>query len=158
MDKTTDVALSNVVGLQFFIAGKAIGKPRATRFGVNKRFLAFAAWAKEVRRIAQVPDGFTPTIVDFVAIRAMPASWSAKKARALGGQICESRPDVDNIHKAIMDALFKEDASVASGLTLKRWARDGEKEGIKVVAYATQVKPLSKEMIALRLSRLADVL
>lgn len=56
---------------------------------------------------------------------AMPKSWSRAKRDAYRGQAHQSKPDKDNLEKAIQDALCKNDAHVWDSRTTKRWADVG---------------------------------
>ena len=62
-----------------------------------------------------------PIIMDVVAVRKMPKSWSLKKQDALFGRVCMTTPDYDNIAGALADTLFADDSGVVSGVTTKLW-------------------------------------
>ena len=56
----------------------------------------------------------------------MPASWSEAKRVRQDGQPHQQRPDIDNLLKALMDAIYEDDAGIWHiGGAQKRWARDG---------------------------------
>lgn len=56
----------------------------------------------------------------------MPASWSKKKRRAMNGAPHQQKPDVDNLTKALLDALCEEDSFVWQIERMeKRWAEVG---------------------------------
>jgi Holliday junction resolvase RusA-like endonuclease len=55
----------------------------------------------------------------------MPNSWSEKKKKEMNGLPCLSKPDTDNITKAIKDALKKNDGDVWWEKAEKRWAFKG---------------------------------
>lgn len=59
----------------------------------------------------------------------MPASWPKYKRAELDGQLHRQKPDLDNLLKALMDALYGDDSHIArlSGLE-KRWAIEGSIE------------------------------
>jgi len=63
--------------------------------------------------------------LDAVYLVPMPDSWSKKKKEANNGMPCKSKPDTDNITKAIKDTLKKEDSDVWWEKTEKRWAHRG---------------------------------
>jgi Holliday junction resolvase RusA-like endonuclease len=50
-----------------------------------------------------------------------PESWSAKKKKAHHGLLHQSRPDLDNLTKALFDSLVTEDKHIASLSATKRW-------------------------------------
>ena len=62
----------------------------------------------------------------------MPESWSAKKKQAMAGLLHRTKPDRDNIDKAICDALWKDDQCIAIGRQEKRYD-DGEGPRLKMV-------------------------
>jgi Holliday junction resolvase RusA-like endonuclease len=52
----------------------------------------------------------------------MPKSWSKKRRDAERGQLHRSKPDRDNIDKAILDTLYpKSDSGIARGSLEKLW-------------------------------------
>lgn len=62
-----------------------------------------------------------------VFVMPMPPSWSKKKKAKMCGQWCQSKPDLDNLLKALMDALFQDDAHIAELSKLrKEWGYTGE--------------------------------
>jgi len=52
----------------------------------------------------------------------MPKSWSAKAKAAMNGQPHTVKPDVDNLTKSLLDALFENDSHVYSLWIEKRWS------------------------------------
>lgn len=66
-----------------------------------------------------------PVKINIVAVFEMPKSWSNKKRLAMNGQPHCSKPDRDNVDKAICDGLNRiawvDDAQVADGRTVKKW-------------------------------------
>lgn len=52
----------------------------------------------------------------------MPPSWSAKKRTEFNGKPHRNRPDLDNMLKALMDAVFGEDAHIFMLSIEKRWS------------------------------------
>jgi Holliday junction resolvase RusA-like endonuclease len=55
----------------------------------------------------------------------MPASWSEKKRRDCVGQPHLSKPDLDNLQKALLDAVYEDDSCVWRIHAMKVWAREG---------------------------------
>ncbi|MBM7346076.1 Holliday junction resolvase RusA-like endonuclease [Pantoea coffeiphila] len=68
----------------------------------------------------------------------MPASWSRKKRAASAGQPHQQKPDVDNLMKALMDALFADDSSVWDFRVSKIW---GETGSIRIAEISEPVRP-----------------
>jgi Holliday junction resolvase RusA-like endonuclease len=63
--------------------------------------------------------------LEAVYLVPMPDSWSQKKKDKMNGLPCESKPDTDNITKAIKDALLKDDSAVWWEKAQKHWAYRG---------------------------------
>ena len=56
----------------------------------------------------------------------MPVSWSKKKKDKMRGQPMQSRPDIDNLQKSILDSLFPdEDSHIWKVCASKRWGDFG---------------------------------
>lgn len=51
----------------------------------------------------------------------MPRSWSQKKKDTMNGTPHQQTPDVDNLHKGLLDALMKEDKEVWDHHITKWW-------------------------------------
>lgn len=52
----------------------------------------------------------------------MPKSWTKKKKAMMLGQPHKQVPDVDNLLKALLDAIYDDDKAVWDVRTTKRWA------------------------------------
>lgn len=111
-----------------------VGKPRQTqrdKWMKRPAVMRYRAYADEIRRQARRLGFEFPKrgiVVEFVL--PMPASWSAKKKAAMDGQPHEQKPDLDNLIKAMKDALMEEDSAVSSyGGMEKVW---GSTPGIRV--------------------------
>ena len=63
--------------------------------------------------------------LDAVYLVPMPDSWSKKKKEQMNGLPCLSKPDTDNITKAVKDALLVNDHEVWWERAEKRWAYKG---------------------------------
>ena len=70
-----------------------------------------------------------------VALLPMPESWSNKKKAALNGHAARSKPDWDNIGKAVCDALFVEDKLLGGGICWKFWCYQGQEQTQITVLY-----------------------
>ncbi|MCP6014317.1 RusA family crossover junction endodeoxyribonuclease [Klebsiella pneumoniae] len=55
----------------------------------------------------------------------MPQSWSQKKRAQYAGRPHQSKPDCDNMLKALMDALYEDDSHVWDCRITQIWARKG---------------------------------
>ena len=102
-----------------------VSKPRQTQSDKWKKrpcVLKYRAFADECRlkgiKISECGDTITFHI-------PMPKAWSQKKKSEMVGVGHQQRPDIDNLTKALLDAVFKEDCRVWSICTFKLWAYDG---------------------------------
>lgn len=100
-------------------------KPRISRSDKwKKRKCVEKYWEfkSELSKYAQyLPESFE--VIFFIP---MPNSWSEKKKKSFEGKPHQSRPDIDNLLKAIMDALASEDGFTHSVIAKKVWAREGK--------------------------------
>ncbi len=55
----------------------------------------------------------------------MPPSWSKKKRDAMDGQPHQQKPDLDNLKKSLLDALFEDDSHIWDARTSKVWGETG---------------------------------
>ena len=134
--------------IEFFVPGTPVGKgrPRAARRGAGVVMFTpektagyealVAATASNAMR-AEAGPLFTGPLEAVLEMRfPVPASWSkAKRARALAGvEWHTSKPDADNVAKAILDAcngvVFRDDAQVVMLIATKAFS---EEPGVRVV-------------------------
>ena len=124
--------------LRFFVPGQPVGKgrPKATRQSGFVRMYTPAktvSYESLVSHAAHVAMGsanlFDGPVSVVLCIRFQtPASWSKKKqALATGGGLWPTtKPDIDNIEKAIFDALngvvWRDDVQVCQVAKTKRYA------------------------------------
>ena len=134
--------------IEFFVPGAPVGKgrPRAARRGTGVVMFTpektagyealVAATASNAMRAEAAPL-FTGPLEAVLEMRIpIPASWSkAHKAAALAGiELPTSRPDIDNVAKAILDAcngvVFRDDAQVVMLVATKAFS---DEPGVRVV-------------------------
>lgn len=125
----------------FAFYGAAIPKMRAGRNGVQsftpKRNMAFEAHIRAIGAVAMAKAGMAPTPdavhAEISFERVIPKSWPKKKALAMRGMPITGRPDLDNLVKAILDALnevaYEDDAQVSDLSVSRRW---GEVDCVRV--------------------------
>jgi Holliday junction resolvase RusA-like endonuclease len=58
----------------------------------------------------------------------MPQSWSKKKREAMNGKPHQQKPDLDNLIKALCDAIHKEDQHIWQYEACKLWGVEGSIE------------------------------
>ena len=114
----------------FTVKGDPMGKPRMTqRDKWQKRPAVTRYWAYCDRIRAASPPS-VPSLdvyaVNLAFYIAMPDTWSARKKEHLVGTYHRSRPDFDNLCKAVCDALFDEDSIIGEGRVRKIWCREGD--------------------------------
>jgi len=113
-------------------------KPRMTRADKWKQrpaVMKYRAYKDEIRlRGVSVPEASAH--ITFVI--PMPASWSKKKRQSMNGMPHRQRPDIDNLHKGLLDALFTEDCQVWDHWITKVWGEHG----------AIIIEPISKRAAA----------
>ena len=103
-----------------------IGKPRMTRADKWKQrpaVMRYRAFCDEVRlkNVAMPEQGGHITFVV-----PMPKSWSQKNRVTINGQSHQQKPDADNMIKALMDALFTDDAHIWDFRVTKVWGESGQ--------------------------------
>ena len=136
--------------IEFFVPGTPVGKgrPRAARRGAGvvmftpEKTAGYEALVAATAAAALACDALAHQLLDgpLEAVLEMrfpaPASWSkAKRARALAGaEWHTSKPDADNVAKAILDAcngvVFRDDAQVVVMIATKAFS---EEPGVRVV-------------------------
>lgn len=100
-----------------------MGAPRMTQRDrwkkrpVVVRYHAF----KDQLRLSCKGHPADPQEVSWIAYLPFPKSYSVKRRRDLAGCPHRLKPDRDNIDKAILDALFPNDARIAEGWIKKFW-------------------------------------
>lgn len=121
----------------FTVPGQAVGKGRP-RVGKRGGFSMLYTPEKTVnyeglvRLAAHQAMAGRPMLLDAVAVTLdiavqVPASWSQKKQRAaLAGEVYPTtKPDIDNVEKAVFDALngtaWKDDVQVVNVSKVKRY-------------------------------------
>lgn len=102
-----------------------VGKPRMTRADKWKKrpeVLRYRAFCDEVRLLGvELPE--SGSHVTFIL--PMPSSWSKKKRAELNGRPHQQKPDVDNLTKSLLDALFEDDAHIWDVWVSKLWGETG---------------------------------
>jgi Holliday junction resolvase RusA-like endonuclease len=106
-----------------------VAKPRMTqrdKWAQRPAVMKYRAFKDRLKMAIGFRDIPQPCKVTFHL--PMPDSWSKRKRMATLGQPHLSKPDVDNLVKGLMDALYTDDAHIWSLWGEKRWAVDGRIE------------------------------
>ena len=110
--------------IRLMIVVVPMGKPRMTqrdKWAKRPEVVRYHEFRDTVRAKIRDDDLSEATEVSWTAYFPFPKSWSQKKKESLAGCRHRSKPDRDNVDKAILDALFSEDCLVADGTIKKRW-------------------------------------
>jgi Holliday junction resolvase RusA-like endonuclease len=115
----------------FVVPGEPMGKPRMTRadkWKTRECVMRYRGYADLVRLKAPAElhtffgvTGGAPYYLAMTAFFSLPTSYSKKKQDRLAGKLHQVKPDIDNVTKTVMDALFKNDSSVARIFVEKKW-------------------------------------
>jgi len=102
-----------------------VPKPRQTRSSRWKKTAGderYYAFKDEIRSAnVSVPEcGY-----HVLFVLKMPLSWSKKKKNAMRWMPHQQTPDKDNLEKALLDAMFKQDCHVWDGRCSKLWGDKG---------------------------------
>lgn len=138
------------------IAGTPVpkGRPRMTKAGFAFTPKKTRKWEDDARVMArQKMEGRSqidgPVKVLVVAQYEPPASWPAwKRLAAIGGHIAHtSRPDLDNLEKAVCDAcneiVYRDDSQIVEKVSRKRY---GNHSYVEIIIQPTgQVSPAAKK-------------
>lgn len=109
---------------KFIIHGAPMGKPRMTqrdKWAKRPAVMRYRAWADSARAAAEGHIPENPLTLSWTAYLPIPESWSKAKKKGMAGCFHRQKPDRDNIDKAVLDALFKDDSGIAAGTIVKRW-------------------------------------
>ena len=108
-----------------------IGKPRMTRRDKWAKRDCVIRYFEYKERLNVALKGnfgvnslFMPHQITFYL--PMPKSWSIKKKKELEGAPHRSKPDIDNLLKAIYDSLLDDDSSVYYVTAVKYWDEEGK--------------------------------
>ncbi len=103
-----------------------MGKPRMTRSDKWKKrleVLRYRAFCDHVRLLGvELPEAGA----HITFILPMPQSWSKKKRLEMAGKPHQQKPDKDNLEKALMDAIYADDAHIWDSRVTKRWGEEGK--------------------------------
>ena len=114
--------------ISFTVNGKSVGKPRMTRrdqWIKRPCVLRYRDYCDRIRSAAgSIPPN--PDKIQVVVYIAVPKSWSKKKKAEMDEKPHRSKPDADNLLKAVVDGMFKEDSCIWSKLIEKFWCQPGE--------------------------------
>jgi Holliday junction resolvase RusA-like endonuclease len=102
-----------------------VPKPRMTRrdrWAKRPCVLRYFAFRDKVKELGiEIPEGGGHVLF----YMPMPKSWSNKKKCKMDTMAHQQKPDIDNLIKGLLDAVYKEDSVVHDIRATKRWAKVG---------------------------------
>jgi Holliday junction resolvase RusA-like endonuclease len=104
-------------------------KPRMTTSDKWKKrpcVLQYRAFCDHLRLLAKVAKFELSPSYKIEFLISMPPSWSKKKKNEMRGKPHQETPDLDNLLKAINDALLAEDKTIHEIHARKIWADKGQ--------------------------------
>lgn len=107
-----------------------VAKPRMTRsdrWNQRPAVLKYRQFCDECRAAGMVIPESGATVLFFLP---MPETWSKKKKTLMDNSPHRQKPDVDNLLKAVLDAIYENDCGVWNIHVVKRWAYEG-----RIVVY-----------------------
>lgn len=94
----------------------------------EKAIARYVAFKQEVKlRKIHIPESNTLIVFYF----KMPKSWTKKKKDSLRGKAHQQVPDLDNLLKALLDAVHEQDCRVWDYRARKLWC---DRDGIEVTS------------------------
>ena len=106
-----------------------IGKPRMTQSDRWKKRPATSRYWEYKDRLniqANLLGFKVPECLEILFVIPMPATWSAKKKASLNGRPHRQTPDIDNLEKALLDALCEQDNYIYYISAMKIWGYVGK--------------------------------
>jgi crossover junction endodeoxyribonuclease RusA len=120
----------------FVVAGKAGARPRAVLVSDNKDTLR--AWRSQIAFEArQAQPGFFVSAMPLLLVArfALPRPKTAKRG-ASGTELAATRPDLDKLARAVLDALtgiwFADDSLIVELVCSKTVCAEGDRPGLEV--------------------------
>ena len=102
-----------------------VAKPRMTRCDVWKKRPVVLKY-REFCDLCRAHKVFIPVSGATVYfIIPMPQSWSKKKKEQMNDRPHQQKPDIDNLLKAVLDAIYLDDQKVWDVHVKKRWGYEG---------------------------------
>jgi len=102
-----------------------VPKCRQTRSDKWKKrpcVMRYRSFADEVRQLGITVNPCGDLIIFYLP---MPTSWSKQKKKDMDGTPHRQKPDIDNLLKALLDAVFYNDSHIYDIHPIKRWAYEG---------------------------------
>ena len=116
----------------FNIVPQSASRPIVSKYGVRYS-KAYTLWRKDFKRLVGTSIGESYALNGALSVTIffympIPKSWSKKKQIEANGTAHTSKPDIDNLAKAVLDGIsgryFKDDSQVAALHCMKYWSND----------------------------------
>lgn len=112
--------------MRIIIPGPPLGKPRMTQRDKWKKrpnVVRYREWCDRIHEAVgdSLPAAEQVAEVNWTAYFEPPKSWPKRRRVAAMGTRHRSKPDRDNIDKAVLDCLFEHDERIPDGTLRKRW-------------------------------------
>ena len=102
-----------------------VAKPRQTRSSKWKKTPADELYYRFKDEIRAMNTNLPEKGGHIIFVRSMPLSWNPKKRDKMRFTACQSTPDLDNMCKALLDSLFKNDSHIWDIRLSKCWGDTG---------------------------------
>ena len=102
-----------------------VAKPRMTRSDRWKKRPCVIKYWEYKDKLQELLNLYGPDIDDVIKVKfgvPMPKSWSKKKKEIMLEKPHQQRPEVDNLVKGVMDALYEEDSHIHTICCKKYWS------------------------------------
>lgn len=123
----------------FLVDPVPASRPRVPRFGKPYYLPTYEGFrTKMAACVKQIPKTLlaAPLIVDITFFKLIPESFSRRKRDQMEGTYCISNFDLDNLEKAIYDALnehvYIDDKQVVEHTTRKKWTKENPRIEISI--------------------------
>ena len=118
----------------------AVRLSSSDRWAKRPRAVKYFDWKNEFKLILAQSPALKAVVskiqesgrMELMSVHEIPDSWSKKKKNEHYGGPMQSKPDGDNIFKAVGDLLFKEDGFIYRGVFEQRWCKEGESPCIMI--------------------------
>ena len=107
-----------------------VAKPRMTRRDkwLNPPRPGVAKYRAFCNEVTATQLSVRPSGSHVLFVLPMPTSWSKQKKEAMNDQMHQQTPDLDNLAKALFDALFENDCQIHDVRLSKVWGHTGRIE------------------------------
>jgi len=103
-----------------------VAKPRMTQRDKWAKRPSVLRYRDFCDKLREYGASVRPAGSEIIFVIPMPKSWSAKKKAQMAHKPHQQRPDIDNLLKAVLDALHDEDCHIWSITGTKLWGYSGE--------------------------------